>query len=414
MARTGKLGGKFITLVERIRPIPPPPRHGPLRVAIRFPKKPDVSLVQGQVADLYESVVDAFVKTYSPRDDSPVSEREVRRRFDRAIQDSLGPRGQGQPRRSAAFGKRLRREARRLQEGLAAPPVAWQVYLPLHAPTVTTETSFGRVDFLPGDSATATRLRNQIPDVASAFNVAVVARLNVSAVDSEAARSIGVGRLRQTLDALDFVEPTVEAPYLEPAAAFEPIEAPGESAAVAVHQGRADYSTIAYNVRVRELAGTRRTPLERAIDRLLLAEPTPLGHRLSTAVAWAGRANVQRRRDQAFLMKMMALEAALTRDEARGGVTERLRLRVAQVIGGSKEQRTASYMQMAAFYKLRSRIVHAGNAEALTDATMREVTRVTRLVLERLLTAAPFRRMSTEPELEEWFEQQLLAGGKRT
>jgi hypothetical protein len=113
-------------------------------------------------------------------------------------------------------------------------------------------------------------------------------------------------------------------------------------------------------------------------------------------------------------MKMMALEAALTRDEARGGVTERLRLRVAQVIGGSKSQRSASYAQMQGFYNLRSRIVHAGNAEALTDAAMKEVTRVARLVLERLLTATPFRQMSTEQDLEEWFEQQLLAGGKRT
>ena len=113
-------------------------------------------------------------------------------------------------------------------------------------------------------------------------------------------------------------------------------------------------------------------------------------------------------------MKMMALEAALTRDEARGGVTERLRLRVAHVIGGSKSERNASYAQMGDFYRQRSRIVHAGNAEALTDAAMKEVTRVTRQVLERLLTAAPFRRMSTEHELEQWFEQQLLVGGKRS
>lgn len=113
-------------------------------------------------------------------------------------------------------------------------------------------------------------------------------------------------------------------------------------------------------------------------------------------------------------MKMMAMEAALTRDDARGGVTERLRLRVAQVIGGSRSQRSSSYAQMAGFYRLRSRIVHAGNAETLTDTDMKEATRITRLVLERLLTAAPFRRMSTEQELEQWFEQQLLAGGKRS
>lgn len=125
--------------------------------------------------------------------------------------------------------------------------------------------------------------------------------------------------------------------------------------------------------------------MERALDRLLREEPTALTRRLSTAVAWAGRANVQRRRDQAFLMKMVAIEAALTRDEGRGGTTDRLRLRVAQVMGGSKSQRSASYAQMAEFYKLRSRIVHTGNAEKITAATMTEITRLAHLFAQQSL-----------------------------
>jgi hypothetical protein len=263
------------------------------------------------------------------------SHRSARWRSEgRSHRGRLGQRGQGQPRRSVAFGKRLRREARRLQERLAGPPVAWRVYLPLHAPTVAAETTFGRVTFFPGGSVTADRLRREIPDIASAYDVAVVARLSVRAVDSEAARSIAIRQLQQTIDALNFVEPTVEAPYLEPTAAFEAMDAPGESAAVAVHGSRASFSAIRYNVRVRELARVRRTPLERAIDRLLQLEPSRLWRRLLAAAEWAGRANVQRRRDQAFLMKVMALEAALTRDDTRGATTERLRLRVAQVVGG--------------------------------------------------------------------------------
>lgn len=412
MTGAENLAGRFITLVERIRPIPLPKTHGPFKVAISWPKKPNVRLVEGRTADLYDAVSAAFVSTYAPRENSPISEHEVRCRFDRAIQDALGGRGQGQPHRSAAFGKRLRREARKLVEGLAAPATDWQVFLPLHAPTVKVETRFGRVTFIPGDSPIATSLRHQIPEVASAFDVAVVARLSVHAVDAKAAKSIGNAVVRRTLDALDFVEPTVGAPYLEPDAAFEPMEAPGESAVLAVREGVADRTTIAFNVRARELDASRRTPLETAIERLLSRESSPLGRRLSTAIAWAGRANVQRRRDQAFLMKMVALEAATTRDQPGPGVTERLRRRVAQVIGGTKEQQDSIYAQMAEFYALRSRIVHAGNAEALTDAIMREVTRIVRLVLERLLTTEPFSGMSTEQELEEWFKQQGRAEGK--
>jgi len=189
MARGGSLEGKFITLVERIRPIPPPQTQGPFKVALRYPKNPNVSLIEGAVASFYESVVGEFVNIYAPQEDSPVSEREVRHRFDRAIQDALGPRGQGQPRRTAAFGKRLKNEARRLLGGLGEPPVGWQVYLPLHAPSVTKATSFGHVECLPGDSATPARLRDQPPTVASAFKVDLVARLHVHAVDAAAART---------------------------------------------------------------------------------------------------------------------------------------------------------------------------------------------------------------------------------
>jgi hypothetical protein len=48
---------------------------------------------------------------------------------------------------------------------------AASTWLPLHAPHVTKETSFGRLDFLARDSPIAMRLRTQVPGVASAFNV---------------------------------------------------------------------------------------------------------------------------------------------------------------------------------------------------------------------------------------------------
>lgn len=406
MARAQNLEGKFILLVEHIRRTPVPKTNGPFRVVISWPKKPTVRLLKGRTADLYETLSASLVAIHAPREDSPISEYEVRRRFDRAIQDALGGRGQGQSERTVAFGKRLRREAKNLLKGLETPAADWEVYLPLHAPTARVDTRFGRVTFMPGDSPAATSLRRQIPEVARAFDVAVVARLSVRAVDASAAKRIGISLVRRTLDALDFVEPTVGAPYLEPYAVFEPMEEPGESAVLAVRDGVAEHTKIDFNVKIRELDGSWRHPLEGVIDRLLREEPSPLRRRLSTAIAWAGRANVQRRRDQAFLMKMVALEAATTRDQSGPGVTERLRRRVAQIVGGSAVQQVAISAQMAELYTLRSRIVHAGNGEALTDATMRDITRLVRVVIERLLTAEPFREMSTEQELESWFKEQ--------
>jgi hypothetical protein len=122
---------------------------------------------------------------------------------------------------------------------------------------------------------------------------------------------------------------------------------------------------------------------------------------------------VQRRLDQAFLMKIIAVEAALTRAEARNASTERLRLRVAQVLGGSPERRRAAYEQMGRFYHVRSSIVHAGTTGQLEETAMTEITTVTRAILTRLLTRSPFAAMSSEEELDRWFERQLLAGEGR-
>jgi hypothetical protein len=216
------------------------------------------------------------------------------------------------------------------------------------------------------------------------------------------------------LDALDFISPIIGAPYEEKLASFQAVERPGETAAVAVDGKYADYQRMTYRTDVQTLSGARgRTRLAQAIHRLLRVEkPGSLEARFANAVAWAGRANVQRRRDQAFLMKMIALESALSLADGRNSTTERLRLRVAHVVGGAPKERHALYRQMQDFYHLRSSIVHAGVGEPLTDETMKAVTALTRKVLERLLVRAPFSRMKSESELEDWFHGQMLLGGQ--
>lgn len=410
-----KLKARFRALVERVRATPHPGDSGPFKVSIRFPRKADVALRTGDAADMYEQVLQAFFATYAPTHDSPISRREVKGRFDRAIQNALGPKGQGQVRRTTTFHRRLVTETRVLFTALNAPSSQWRVYIPIRAPLVARATKFGVVEFLPGSGTVGERLRRALPNVASAFDVDTIARLHVNAVDGNAAQAIGIQRLRHTLDVLDFLEPVIEAPYLDEATTFESVDAPGESAVVATRAGLASHSTIRFFVRPRTLgARGEQASLERSIDALLrYPKPSSLKRRLSTALAWAGRANVQRRLDQAFLMKIIAVEAALTKADTRNASTERLRLRVAQVLGGSPERRRFAYEQMGTFYHVRSSIVHAGTAGELGETAMAEITGLTREVLKTLLTRSPFTAMSSEEDLERWFERQLLAGESR-
>lgn len=404
-----KLSSRFTLLLERVRTEPPVPDPGPIRVLVNLPYQKQVRL-NGRAAELYEAVLQEFLDSYAPNEGSPTSAKEVQDLFDRALLAALGSRGQNQPIRTRAFARRVRAQAAALHKALQVESVEWRVYVPLEGPLVPAKLAFGQVEFLPSASR-AVKALQRISEVGAAFHTTTIAKLVVRATDGEAARALAGQRLRQTLDVLDFIGPTLEAPYLEPTAAFQSIEGPGASAIVAVGPQHVDYTGIDYNVRLRELPRTqRRTRLERLIHELLrIAAPNRLQTRLVNAIAWAGRANVERRRDQAFLMKMIALESALTMSEGRNTPTERLRARVAQIVGGSLSDRRAVFERMMLLYQIRSSIVHSGTSE-LTDTIMKEISALTRRAIEALLTSRAFSRMTQESQLERWFEDQTLLG----
>ena len=100
---------------------------------------------------------------------------------------------------------------------------------------------------------------------------------------------------------------------------------------------------------------------------------------------------------------MTALEALITKSEEVEGLTYRLGMRVANLLGRDANERKNIFRQVKQFYGLRSRIVHgAQHDDRLTKRldeleTMRELLR--RVLLSVMALTTSGQKMSDVPDL---------------
>jgi hypothetical protein len=132
-----------------------------------------------------------------------------------------------------------------------------------------------------------------------------------------------------------------------------------------------------------------------------IATPKTAGEVLLTSFRWAGRASVEPKREQSFLLFAIALEAAAlpVRNQE---ITYRLSLRVARVLGRSRDQRAEVTKSVADLYSVRSKIVHSGSYE-VTDEDLGRLRWLTKAVLLRLLRRRSLWKSSPN-ELDRWLE----------
>jgi hypothetical protein len=152
--------------------------------------------------------------------------------------------------------------------------------------------------------------------------------------------------------------------------------------------------------------------LSRAHELLTTKSPSDLSRRLLTALAWAGRAAAEPRADQAYLDHAIALESLLG-SESRGGLTDRLRLRLAHLIGGTSGARREAHAIMGKLYFRRSMIVHQGDDEGLTEIERKRIRMFARCALTVVLTHRPFIKMTRVSEFEQWLDERLLFAPRR-
>lgn len=131
-----------------------------------------------------------------------------------------------------------------------------------------------------------------------------------------------------------------------------------------------------------------------------------LEDRLVAAMQWAGRATVDTRREEAFLLYVIALESIMLLENDRDEIGYRLRIRVAHLRGGDLQTRRRLFEQVRDLYAIRSRIVHSGKYE-VNDAELGLIRSITKNCILRVLAHEPFKSMTSPDNLISWFDEQI-------
>ena len=332
----------------------------------------------------------------------------------------------------AGLGERLAEEVQALKAGLFEKPRNWEVQRVVEglAPSGL-PFSVGQVEFEfldePKLSAlkmkTAARIRELKPrgDVESTVAVAAtdldklrgmaIATLSVNAVDAEAAIQAAKDQLQITIDAINLFSPR------EPMGgwAFLPGDTmPQDELVMAFCEGHSLMPSF------RRAGPQRKIPLNqiakrpgfaRVSEMLAKEAPNDLADKILASVRWAGRAQVEARREEAFLLYAIALESLVLQKEIKTELSYRLAIRCAQIGGGpALEDKKLVVDQIQSLYDLRSRIVHSGNF-TVNEEELELMSRYAVSTLLILIQQEPFRSMTTVQQLENWFEAQLLSGG---
>ena len=232
---------------------------------------------------------------------------------------------------------------------------------------------------------------------------------SVIAVDSDAAKTIARKRIRQTIDILSFFANLGGSPRTQIVFAADagPKILKGFVFCGPKVSGRltservgplAPFSFAAPHL---ERAGFPQTS-----EILQVEKPTEFQERLISALQWAGRASVESRNEEAFLLFAIAFESLLIGSDDKTEITETLALRAAHVIAAPKS-RLRVYKDVKRLYGIRSKIVHRGDAD-VGEADLSLMRYLVRLALLSMLCDSRFAVVTTEASLVDWFREKLL------
>jgi hypothetical protein len=327
------------------------------------------------------------------------------------------------------FNTRLDEQIRILKTALQSEPSRWEFYIPVIwlAPS---ELPFrmGRVDFYQTDDSGTQEYWRRVSelnpayagmraeealsiDFAAEFGNKTVARVQVCAVDATAAQSLAVKAVRQTLDCLNFFSNDRIGTGLYVRGDVERglrVDAVIHLAEPAQPSGRFTSLSPRRSFPIRQVS--QRRGFGRISELLKKDTLSQLEARILKAIQWAGRARVERRTEQSFLLFAVALETLLLKDS--GSPTElqyKLKLRTALLVSGRDlASKKLTVRQIGDLYTTRSKIVHAGKFD-VTDSELELIDQYARVALSVVLDREPFRTMTEEKDFEDWFEARLLA-----
>jgi len=316
--------------------------------------------------------------------------------------------------------KRLAAALATMEKELREKPVTWEIYFPVDGLlTDNLPYKFGRCTFYLADDAfmgsLEERLRKSFGSDTDTSRVQkiIAGKTGVvtseDAVDKDAAEMLARNRIRRTLDVLSFFSnlggtPRSQIIFAEDAGPkrlnpFVFCERKTEGWMPSEWVG--PIAPFSFNATFLDQAGQAEASAILQAD-----EPTEFQGRIISALQWAGRASVEPRNEEAFLLFAIALESLLMAREDKSELTEKLALRAAHVIAIPKG-RLRVYREVKRLYAIRSQIVHSGHAE-VGEADLSLVRFYVRVALLTMLRNSKFAGMASDSDLMDWFRAKLL------
>lgn len=370
----------------------------------------------------YSGVVTELMTKYVPRED--LSRRSVERFLQGALFESLDLRS----RSTRDFDERLRTAVGQLLGLLRAPSEKFTCWVPVEGLKLDQAgAQFGGIRFVKFGRHQLRRLTEQRQGSQSRSKSwhlslkklrdadawgAVCATVEVEARDTASAEALALRQTRQIVDVLnvftDLVPYNYGWIYLRGEATRSRQMVPIQSARGGL---TASYRTLEPLSLVSWKAVRAAETIARPFQILnqLAGSTEKLDNGaglLLSAAEWAGRATVDRRREQSFLLYAIALETMMLPTHEGQELGYRLRLRVAHVLGKTWAARERIAKEVGRLYTIRSRIVHTGSYE-VTDSDLGSLRAIVKGALFRLLHLRETHSLNRK-ELGAWLDRKIL------
>jgi hypothetical protein len=243
----------------------------------------------------------------------------------------------------------------------------------------------------------------------------IYAKVLVEATDTVAAKVLAERKLRLTLDALNFfgdIFGVMESRVILPGdATVSDVKTFVSSRATAEKHVSLGFRNLSSPFSFASIGASdaKKSGLERVNSMLANPSSSSLDEKILSSLQWAGRASIEGRREEAFLLFCVSLEALLLSKQSTGEITQTFALRGAHLLVGDAAHRKEIFRDLKSLYGIRSSIVHSGHTQ-VAEADLSKIRWLAKTALLIMLVREPFSRMKTQEELEEWFQTQLLAG----
>jgi hypothetical protein len=140
---------------------------------------------------------------------------------------------------------------------------------------------------------------------------------------------------------------------------------------------------------------------------LLIACKGGFQSKLLSAIHWAGRATIEDRKEEAFLLYAIALESLVLAENQKDELGYRLSIRVAHLLGDNVQHREDITKRIKELYEIRSKIVHSGFYQ-VTDADLGDMRKITKGCILRILKDKELFEIKSTVEFIKWFENRIL------